>query len=111
MLQEGDLVELSGGYDEGSIWLGERKKISGKLKGFIPGQRQETAAQIELDETLTVKGITGNIIILELRYVGAKWDDHGIVHVELCDFQPEAKPWKDRKRGEWVESHASYKKL
>jgi hypothetical protein len=33
------------------------------------------------------------------------------VHVELCDFQPEAKAWQHRKRGKWVESHASYKKL
>jgi hypothetical protein len=33
------------------------------------------------------------------------------VHIELCDFVPEAKPWDDRRRGVWVESHATYERV
>jgi len=47
--------------------------------------------------------------VLELRYVGAEWNESEIVHVELCSLMPEAKSWQDRRRGVWVESHANYK--
>ena len=33
------------------------------------------------------------------------------VHIELCNFMPEAASWKSRKQGTWVESHASYVKV
>ena len=54
------------------------------------------------------KNISGKIIVLELRYAGASWTKNEVVHVELCNFMPEDKPWKDRAQGVWVESHASY---
>jgi hypothetical protein len=47
----------------------------------------------------------------ELRYAGAKWEETGTVHVELCDFEPQAKSWQDRKKGKWVDSHATYRRL
>ena len=100
-------VRLSGGYDYQPKWLGEKPFISGFVLKFIPGQNSEQAAVIQLNESLTVDEITGNICVLELRYVGATWTDDIVCHVELCNFLPEDKTWKDRRQGIWVESHAS----
>jgi hypothetical protein len=36
---------------------------------------------------------------------------NGTVHLELCDFEPEDRPWKTRRQGTWVESHASYTRI
>jgi hypothetical protein len=60
---------------------------------------------------VTVEGTTGNIVVLELRYVGAEWKETETVHVELCDFMPEPAPSKERRHGKWVESHATYERL
>lgn len=89
-------------------WLCGRDAYTGTCISFIKGQNERPAAVIELDEPITVDGTTGKIVVLELRYVGARWVKRETVHVELCDFMPEDKSWKDRKRGKWVESHASY---
>lgn len=92
-------------------WLCGRNEHIGTVIRFMPGQNEDPAAVIKLDSPITVEGTTGDIIILELRYVGAKWKDRETVHIELCDFEPEPKPWKERKQGKWVESHASYEIL
>ena len=78
---------------------------------FIPGQNKKPAVVAKLDHPITVENITGDIVVLELRYEGANWGKkHETVHVELCNFDPEPKEWKDRKQGLWVESHASFDK-
>jgi len=110
-LVPGDRIRLSGGYDMEPEWLGGHDAVMGSLAAFIPGQNREPAALVQLDHPLEVQGITGERIVLELRYVGATWTDEGVVHVELCDFEPEAKTWSARRQGKWVESHATYTKL
>ncbi len=110
-LKPGDRVQLFGGFDMIPQWLCGKNEYTGTLVRFTPGQHQEPAAVIKLDAPITVDGVTGIIVILELRYVGATWKDSETVHIELCDFDPEMKPWKDRKQGVWVESHASYEIL
>lgn len=110
-LNIGDRVQIGGGYDMHPQWLGGRQHYSGTLRKYIPGQNESPAAVIELDESVSFEEVTGNILILELRYAGATWKEKETVHVELCDFVPENKTWHDRKRGKWVESHATYKKL
>jgi len=110
-LKVGDRVRIFGGYDMIPRWLCGGNEHIGTVILFMPGQNEETAAVIELDSPVTVEETTGDIIILELRYVGAKWQDRETVHIELCDFEPEPRPWKERKQGKWVESHASYKIL
>ena len=110
MLRAGDRLSLEGGYDgEDSRWLGGKKAHSGTLIKFIPGYNTEPAAVVRLDERITVDGVSGDIVVLELRYVGAKWRETGFVHVELCDFLPESKPWSERRKGAWVESDAEYR--
>jgi len=110
-LKIGDRIQIGGGYDMKPKWLKEKENYTGVVKAFIPGQNESLAAVVELDEDIIFDDIVGNIIVLELRYSGAKWKKSEIVHVELCDFIPEEKSWKDRMQGKWVESHASYKKI
>ncbi len=92
-------------------WLAGHDCYFGTVAEFIPGQNQNPAAVVKLDHPITFDDTTGHIVILELRYEGAKWGVTETVHVELCNFMPEVKQWKSRKQGKWVESHASYVKV
>lgn len=74
---------------------------------FIPGQNTEQAAVVRLDAPLIVQGVTGQVVILELRYKGVPWEALNVVHLELCDFDPEPVAWQYRRQGKWIESHAS----
>ena len=79
---------------------------------FIPGRNEPAAAVIiRLDTPISAEGVTADVLVLALRYVGATWETTGTVHVELCDFTPERKRWRDRKQGKWVESHATYERV
>ena len=93
------------------IWLSGAPSVEGTVEALIPGHNDTPAAVVILDQSLqTAKG-SGDRAVLELRYVGAAWGATGVVHVELCDFSPEATTWKDRRQGVWVESHATYERL
>lgn len=104
----GDRVRLGGGYDFELRWLAGRPGHSGVVLAFIPGQNEPPAAVVRLDAPLTVAETTGEVVVLELRYVGADWKETETVHVELCDFMPEPVASKVRRHGKWVESHATY---
>ena len=108
-LQVGDKIELSGGYDYEPLFLKNppASKRSGTIIQFIKGQNESPAAVVKLDQNVSGEKITGNIVVLELRHVGQTWQEPTPVHIELCDFMPEDKTWKDRKQGEWVEAAAS----
>jgi hypothetical protein len=80
----------------------------GTVVSFIPGQNQEPAAVVRLDKPMIHGAISGDILILELRYSGSTWLDHGTVHVEFCDFLPEPRSWRERRQGVWVESNATF---
>ena len=110
-LQVGDRILLSGGYDPEPQWLAGLSSIEGLVLQFIPGQNDAVAAVIKIENRLNFAGVTGDILVLELRYHQAIWASSEIVHIELCDFVPEAMPWQHRRKGMWVESHASYRKL
>lgn len=108
-LQVGDKITLSGGYDYDPVFLKNPPASSrtGTVIKFITGQNQLRAAVVKLDEKITGEKITGDIVVLELRYAGQTWQKPTPVHIELCDFIPEDKEWKDRKQGEWVEAAAT----
>jgi hypothetical protein len=110
-LQTGSRVRLSGGYDFEPEWLAGKDSVEGFVAGFVPGQNETSAAVVKLEAPITTQGVTGEILVLELRYVGATWAPTGIVHIELCELLPEPKPWKERRQGKWVESHATYERL
>ena len=103
----GDRITLSGGYFPHAAWLRERTHHAATVVRFVPGQNPPPALVAKLDEPMTVEGHTGEIVLLELRYVGAEWHDGAIAHMELCDFMPENIPWDQRPRGYWLESHTS----
>src|SRR5512145_179122 len=101
MLTAGTRVKLSGGYDMEPRWLGGKAAHLATLEGFIPGQGASSAAVVRLDEPITVDGLTGSYLVLELRYVGATWASGAVVHVELCNFVPEPRRWQERRQGRW----------
>ena len=110
-LQVGDKIELFGGYDYDPLYLKNppATKRTGTVIQFIKGQDEDPAAVVRLDQKISGKQISGDIVVLELRHVGQTWQEPTPVHIELCDFLPEDKTWKDRKQGEWVEAAASIK--
>lgn len=107
----GDRLRLSGGYDWDPQWLQGHQHRVATITRFIPGQNDTPALVARLDDPISIDEITGQVVVLELRYRGANWDHTNTVHVELCDFEPEEKTWKDRRQGKWIESHATYEKL
>lgn len=113
----GDRIAVSGGYEFEPDWLGGRSEVAGVVAKLIPGQNRLPACVVLLDQPLTASGDvkgkresrTGSYLVLEPRYVGQEWESTGTVHVELCEFEPEDKPWAERPTGAWVESHATYR--
>lgn len=108
-LKVGDRIELSGGYDFDPDYLKfpPATKRIGTVIAFIEGQGEKPAAVVKLDEKILGKVIKGDIVILEIRHSGETWQNPLAVHIELCDFIPENKTWKNRKQGEWIEAAAS----
>ena len=97
MLSIGTRLHLSGGYDFEPRWLTHGDHHLGTVIAFIPGQNAQPAAVVKLGAPITVEGTTGDIVVLELRYVGATWKETETVHVELCEFNPEPKAWLHRR--------------
>jgi hypothetical protein len=110
-LERGDRVFVTGGYDRDPEWLEGGAGHTGTLERFIPGQDDRIAAVVRTDGPVTDNGITGQILVMELRLTGASWVTGAVAHIELCDFEPEATQWQDRRRGEWIESHASIRQV
>ena len=108
-LQVGDKIELSGGYDYDPLFLKNPPgpKRTGTIISFITGQNETPAAVVKLDNKISGQKVTGDIAVLELRQVEQTFQEPTPVHIELCDFMPEDKAWKDRRQGEWVEAAAT----
>ena len=102
----GDRIRLFGGYDDLS-WLGGRNDVRGVVEDLVPGENDVPAAVVKLDEALHIRQTHGRWVVLHLRYVGATWQNVGIVHVELLEARPPAMP-RYRPTGAHIESHATY---
>jgi hypothetical protein len=107
----GDRLRLRGGYDVEPAWLQGQHHHTATITRFIPGQNETPAIVAHLDAPISLDQVTGQVVVLELRYKGASWDEANTVHIELCDFEPEPKTWKARRQGKWIESHATCEKL
>ncbi len=117
-LQTDDRVWVGAGYDSDPAWLAATPAgYLGRVASFIPGQNEQPDAVVELDEEIVLRAgtvadqeVRGRFLVLELGHIGADWSTPTPrVHVELCDFKPDATRWQDRKQGAWVESHATYR--
>ncbi len=110
-LQKGDRVFVFGGYFMTPAWLDGKEGYAGTVERFIPGQNEIPAAVIRTDEKVIAEGISGDVLVLSLRYADVLWQFGAIVHVELCDFEPDSTRWQDRRQGKWVEGAASIRLL
>ncbi len=109
-LKVGDNIELYGGYYDDPLYLKNpaEEKRTGVVIQFIPEQNK-SATVVRLNKIIKGDSISGNILILRLRYVGQTWETPSPVGLELCDFMPEIKNWANRRHGEYVEAAASIK--
>lgn len=111
----GDRVRLSGGYEPRPVWMGGQSSFEGKIVRFVPGTHEPRAAVVKLDAPISLtdvrngKTVSGDVLVLELRFLGAEWRDSETVQVELRKTLPERKPAVERSHGLWVESHATYR--
>ncbi len=110
-LQVGDQIELTGGYDDRPLYLKNppASRRTGVVTKFIEGQNRDLAAVVKLDDVISGRTLTGNMLILELRYEDQSWATTGPVHIELCKTGPTSRPWKERPKGEWIEAAASFR--
>lgn len=111
--EPGQRIRVFGGYDMEPEWLAGRPNgHRGRVVGFIPGQNDKPALVVQLDEEIHVGGARGSVLVLEQGWVGVDWGQTSPrLHVELCDFVPEDRPFDERRRGAWAESHATYELL
>jgi hypothetical protein len=109
-LAQGQRVRVFGGYDTNPAWLKDDPDgYEGVVVEFIPGRNELPAAVVALDVPLFAGGIEGGIVVLEQAWEGIRWGQTSPrVHVELCDFEPEHARWQERRRGAWIESHATF---
>lgn len=111
----GDRVRLSGGFEPRPVWMGGQQSFEGKIVRFVPGTHEPLAAVVRLDTPISLtdvrngKMVSGDVLVLELRFFGAQWKDSETVQIELRDSLPERKPADQRSHGLWVESHATYR--
>jgi hypothetical protein len=112
VLAVGDRVRVFGGYDYEPKWLAGGSGYDGTVVAFIPGQNENPAAVVRFDQEVVLSDARGECAVLELGHKGTTWaTPKPRIHVELCDFEPEARRWQDRRQGAWVESHATYEVL
>jgi hypothetical protein len=112
MLTIGDHVWLSGGYDMEPQWLKGGEGYAGIVEAFLLyGNEGRLIAVVRIPTPITFEGVTGSLLILGLRYVGAAWADSELCQINLCaEYPSNIDWWKDKTKCAWVESHASYRK-
>jgi len=115
-LKVGDRVFLTGGYEWNAPWLCGKDGYYGHILAFVACRKPTVVrfddrplAVVKLDEPISFWGITGNILIMELRYWGTTWRETETVQVHLLETPPKGKLVLDHTAPSYVESHATYK--
>lgn len=113
MLKIGDRIWLSGGYDMEPPWLegGDGfQRLSWVLKNSI----LVSWLSQDLIKKIKPNNLESDIILMQLRYKNALWDEKEHVHILLCgeilSTEFVSKEWFSN-NAVWVESHANYKKI
>ena len=109
MITAGNRLKLSGGYANPG-WLCGRDFYLGRAVAFLPEETKRYLI-VELDQEITVSGLTGAFLLLSLRHERASWNDSEIVHVVLCKRRPPFDNWKSSSDTEWVEGAACYERI
>ena len=118
MLYIGDRIFVSGGYHQVPDWLLGGKEYEAtvmdfRLNSLILHSRDIV---VQLDQRIRIRDLEGDALLLRLRYIGARWIDSEVVHVDLLTTVPLMKNWFSYQRwlmknSLWVESHATYIKI
>ena len=90
---------------------GAAEYYEGTLIDFIAGQNIAAAAVLKLDRSITRSGITGNMLVLELSYLGACWAPVGTVHAELRNARHGTPEWRQRLCRAPIGEHFTYEQL
>jgi hypothetical protein len=110
MLSPGDQIWLAGGYEMEPRWLLGGNGYSAVVLRYFDDEHRQKNLLVGLQKPITLKGVTGSILCLTLRYEGAKWCGEEVVHVSLCSEEPRMEgPAQDKSKFAWVESHANYR--
>jgi hypothetical protein len=112
-MERGDRLWLFGGWDRNPAWRNGADNLMATVEDIlIAGDGGQARLLARLSQPLTLNGVTGELLLLSLRYRGASWSDAGICHIVLCSERPgSGKWWEDKSRFTWVESHAGFQKL
>ena len=106
-LRAGRRMCVWGGYEPAPEWLAGGVGYFGAFVEFVPGGRGGRAAVVRLDRSISVGGVTGQLIVIELRDPETGWRSGETVAVDLCDAGLcDAGPLR-RGRRVTVESHAT----
>lgn len=114
--ETGRRIRIRGAFDRGRPGPGGPNTLHGTIDSWMPGQNVQPACLVRLDAPITAEGdvrgewrsVTGEYVVLELRYTGQVWEGTGTVHVELCAERPLPLGWAERSPGAWVEGQATY---
>lgn len=113
MLEIGDQVFLTGGYEMIPSWLDGQKGYTSIVMGFVDSDFGILAI-MKLEKIIKSDNLESDVILTRLRYENSVWRDEGVVHLYLCLEMPmetyTSKDWYLQKTV-WIESHATYKKI
>jgi len=117
MVEIGDKLLVTGGYDYDPNWLKGKEGCVGKVIRFLwEGEERNKKLVLDLGEEFHTCEFSGRYLILFLRDPGSNWEDTGVVHVVVGNSIPKdvlnIGVASDPKSGfKWVEAAASYKIL
>ena len=117
MVEIGDKLLVTGGYDYNPKWLKDRDGCAGTVIRFLwEGNDRNRKLVLDLGEDFRTCEFSGRYLILFLRDSGSNWEDKGVVHVVVGNSIPKDVQSigiaSDPNSGfKWVEAAASYKIL
>jgi len=117
MVEIGDRLLVTGGYDYNPKWLKGRDGCAGTVIRFLwEGSDRNQKLVLDLGEDFQTCEFSGRYLILFLRDPGANWDDNGVVHVVVGNSIPKDVQSigvaSDPNSGfKWIEAAASYRVL
>jgi hypothetical protein len=110
MLRVGDAIWIGGGEGLEPEWLSGESGYEGTLRRFLAGPAAGWAV-VELDDAISVAGVTGRWLMLSLCHHDATWGAKGTVNVILSAAEPRTMVTRKGPGIEWVESRARYRRL
>lgn len=117
MVELGDKLLVTGGYDYNPRWLRGREGCVGTVVRFLwEGSDRKKKLVLDLGDDFSTCEFRGRYLILFLRDPDSDWEDKGVVHVVVGNSIPRDVESigvaSDPKNGfKWIEAAATYKVL